>query len=87
MQQCSFDLERVHQNGLRLGTWGPSVKWVESQRTKELETFLDIGNVPHEVTFFKKSTEEYQWQDIKKLGAKRKICTLSFQGYNIIFCC
>ena len=31
MQQCSFDLERVHQNGLRLGTWGPSVKWVECQ--------------------------------------------------------
>ena len=34
--------------------------------------FLISGfwNVPHEATFFKKSSQEYLWLDFKKVGAK-----------------
>ena len=34
---------------------------------KRLEIFLDIWNVPHEATFFKKSSQEYLWRQMKDI--------------------
>ena len=66
-------------------TLSSSCKWNSVNRTCKF-IFLDIWIVPHEATFFTKSSHEYLWLDFKKVGAKWKIWILSFQGYVQNFC-
>ena len=52
-----------------------------------MEIFLDIGNVPHEATVFKKSSQEYLWLDLKKKNrCQMKDMDIVFPGDVQNFC-